>query len=48
MDDSNEMQIAVNGDIKLVRDVRRLARLEDRWDRGYFDANVTKNVLVTW
>ena len=44
LDASNEMQIAVNGDIKLVRDVRRLARLEDRWDRSHFDANVTKNV----
>ena len=44
-DDSNEIQIAVNGNIKLVRDVRRLVRMCDRWDRSYFDDNVTKN---TW
>ena len=43
-DDSNEMQIAVLGDIKLVRDVRRLVRIEDRWDVDFFNANVTKNI----
>jgi hypothetical protein len=42
-DDSNEMQIAVKGDIKLVRDIRRIVKLSDRWDRRYFDENVTKN-----
>ena len=44
-DDSNEMQIAVGGDVKLVRDVRRLVKVGDRWDIEYFNANVTKN---TW
>ena len=43
----NEMQIAVSGDIKLVRDVRRLVRMSDRWEVDFFNAHVTKNV-TSW